>query len=303
MRERILTFAEVDGLRDRLWASARRPDAPIYAVLDGARDERIYSMICDSRAPWQSLYDGPLPDVVAAAAPHLVQLARDDYFSSDLIAHGFGNCWGIFVECAAPFEEVRRHLRRFLRVRDPDGERLLFRFYDPRILRVFLATCTAEQLATFFGPAVRFAVEGPGLAFTDFAPPADRTAAIEPPGVELFAIRREQLAAFSQLAEEIFVERAAESVAREWPHEHARLGDDGARALVRHGIGRARAHGLRTERDHLRWINLMMFIGHDFDADPRRPWAAILADARRTPSARLALVQERALHLHRGDEP
>jgi hypothetical protein len=41
-----------------------------------------------------------------------------------------------------------------------DGRELYFRFYDPRVLRVFLPTCTLQQTAEFFGPVSSYLVEG-----------------------------------------------------------------------------------------------------------------------------------------------
>jgi hypothetical protein len=55
---------------------------------------------------------------------------------------------------------LRRHLREFLRVRDEAGKRLIFRYYDPRILRVYLPTCWPAELNTFFGPISAFITEG-----------------------------------------------------------------------------------------------------------------------------------------------
>jgi len=52
------------------------------------------------------------------------------------------------------------HLRRFLTVRTEKGKKLLFRFYDPRVLRLYLPTCTSTELNTFFGPVERFVCEG-----------------------------------------------------------------------------------------------------------------------------------------------
>jgi len=44
-------------------------------------------------------------------------------------------------------------------VQTEDGRELYFRFYDPRVLRIFLPTCNAEEAATFFGPVRQFLVE------------------------------------------------------------------------------------------------------------------------------------------------
>ena len=52
-----------------------------------------------------------------------------------------------------------KHLRRLLRVQDESGRKLAFRFYDPRVLRVYLPTCTAEEAKQFFGPVPRILAE------------------------------------------------------------------------------------------------------------------------------------------------
>jgi len=54
---------------------------------------------------------------------------------------------------------IRRHLRKLLSVRGPKGEILLFRYYDPRVLRAYLPTCRPEELETVFGPIDRFWLE------------------------------------------------------------------------------------------------------------------------------------------------
>jgi Domain of unknown function (DUF4123) len=56
-------------------------------------------------------------------------------------------------------ETLRKHFRRFLRVTDESGRKLLFRYYDPRVLPIYLPTCTNEELTTGFGTVARFVVE------------------------------------------------------------------------------------------------------------------------------------------------
>ena len=55
--------------------------------------------------------------------------------------------------------ELRKHFRQFLLAALPDGKQVYFRFYDPRVLRVYLPTCTPEEIYRFFGPVWRFATE------------------------------------------------------------------------------------------------------------------------------------------------
>jgi len=39
-------------------------------------------------------------------------------------------------------------------------ESLFFRFYDPRVMRGYLPTCSPKQLAEFFGPVDFYIAEG-----------------------------------------------------------------------------------------------------------------------------------------------
>ena len=55
---------------------------------------------------------------------------------------------------------LRDHFREFHTVELPDQRTVLFRYYDPRVLRSFLPACNAAELASFFGPVQSFIVEG-----------------------------------------------------------------------------------------------------------------------------------------------
>jgi len=76
-----------------------------------------------------------------------------------LHAEQWGNSWGCFVWALADFKALRRHFRRFLMVEDERAKRMYFRFYDPRVLRVFLPTCTTAEALEFFGPIKYFVME------------------------------------------------------------------------------------------------------------------------------------------------
>jgi hypothetical protein len=62
--------------------------------------------------------------------------------------------WGIFLTSRADLRSLRNHFRRFLMVLDPDGRKLYFRYYDPRVLRVYLPTCNAEEREIVYGDVV-----------------------------------------------------------------------------------------------------------------------------------------------------
>lgn len=144
-----------------LWPPDSPPGLSVWAVLDCARDERIYPALRTSRLDYLCLYSGRLPHSLERAAPHLVELHPSYAFTSQLIEAGWGKSWGIFLRIADS-ANLRHHLRSFLRVKDESGRILFFRYYDPRVLRVYLPTCRRDELAAVFGPVERFIVEDAG---------------------------------------------------------------------------------------------------------------------------------------------
>jgi RHS repeat-associated protein len=100
------------------------------------------------------LYLGTAADTYGDNAPYLLQC---DGTLLDRIVRDYGDtAWGLFIIADAQFDAVRRHLRQFLRVRSPGGDDWQFRFYDPRILPLFLNSSTPDELNTFFGPIDAF---------------------------------------------------------------------------------------------------------------------------------------------------
>ena len=146
-----------------LQALATEGSAPssVWAVLDGARSPAIHLALIESRLEYRSLYSGRLPPELGRASPQLVELPAGHRLRARLLDAGLGRSWGIFLVTDEP-DNLRHHLRRWLKVRSANGRRYLFRFYDPRVLRAWLPTCTPDELARFFGPVQRFVCEGAG---------------------------------------------------------------------------------------------------------------------------------------------
>src|SRR3982750_2747742 len=129
-----MAYPDIDRLREILWpAAAGRPSGEVYALLDGARDPRIYPILSRSLTDSCCLYTGELPRALAEVAPYLVALGRDSKLTAGLTEGGWGQSWGVFLSSTAILQDLRRHFRRFLRVQDESGRRLIFRFYDPRV--------------------------------------------------------------------------------------------------------------------------------------------------------------------------
>jgi hypothetical protein len=149
-------------LIDILWPAGDDPDArQVHWLLDGARDPEIVNLIRASGLEYTCLFAGQLHPRLEAAAPYLVHLPSASPAAKQLLGRGWGRAWGIFTVAASDMSLARQrlHFKKFLRVQTERGQTLAFRYYDPRVLNVFLPTCTSEELRTFFGPVIRLMAE------------------------------------------------------------------------------------------------------------------------------------------------
>jgi hypothetical protein len=133
--------------------------ANVFAVLDGASVPDLLASLRERQPEYICLYRGELKPDIAEVAPYLVRLETDAEFTSWLLGKGWGKHWGIFALTFADLPEMRRHLRSFLTVYSEEGKPMLFRYYDPRVLRVYLPTCTDAELVKVFGPIEAFLLE------------------------------------------------------------------------------------------------------------------------------------------------
>jgi hypothetical protein len=132
---------------------------PLYALLDAAREPSVLKVILESKEEHQSLYEGPQGAQLAHFAPYLIRVPQKSALLDTLAQQAWSKSWGVFVTCDMPLKELRTHFRHFLTVKLPDGSQVYFRYYDPRVLRLFLPTCFPEETTQFFGPVKHFLME------------------------------------------------------------------------------------------------------------------------------------------------
>lgn len=127
----------------------------LFGVFDGARHERVAPM-CQQGVEHACLYRGDVDPRLQAVAPWIV--AEGDETLAALIDEGVGRAWGFVGECRGDLAVAMRHWRGLLKVR-AGGQEVLFRFYDPRVLRTYLPSLDKEGAQAFFGPFRRLFVE------------------------------------------------------------------------------------------------------------------------------------------------
>jgi hypothetical protein len=153
------TLAQLTQL---LWPNGDHLQSPqVYWLLDGARDPDIAGLVRFGNLEHACLFTGRLHPRLQAAAPYLVHLSAGSPTTNLLLGRGWGKAWGILI-VAPPnvtLNQQRLHFKKLLRVQTEDRRELVFRFYDPRVLNLYLPTCTREECRTVFGPVSRFVAE------------------------------------------------------------------------------------------------------------------------------------------------
>lgn len=153
-----MTPEDRQAILQALWPPGVGSRLGVWAILDCARDPRIYLALLESGLEFRCLYSGTLPRALEMVAPHLVELSPGSRLTARWLAEGWGQAWGVFLKIDDP-SNLRHHLRKFLKVRSDVGQRLLFRYYDPRVLRAYLPTCNQDELQQVFGPIDSFLTE------------------------------------------------------------------------------------------------------------------------------------------------
>src|SRR5215475_5058783 len=236
----------------------------LFAVMDSARDPNIPIELRRKGAEFSSLYRGEPEEYLSSVAPYLVSLDPKSELMWWLLTTGWGKSWGIFLVSSANFETLRRHFRRFLLVHDTAGNELYFRFYDPRVLRTFLPTCTGAETKRFFGPVGIYLIEaenGEAVSFfsrrtagtirvaelngwSDAALIADGSSAEVTPKLvnRRLRIRQEQMNVFSDYMNKSFARRAALYLRESHPHATDSMTVAELHEFIDSGVDRAARH-------------------------------------------------------------
>ncbi|HLJ25856.1 MAG TPA: DUF4123 domain-containing protein [Candidatus Angelobacter sp.] len=268
----------------------------VFAIVDACVDRKrvmhkAYNEMGPSRAI--SLFQGTYMEGYDAAAPYLFHVDREvlEWIPAKLDQ----SRWGVFVMTKEPREVLVPHLQRFLMVTLPDGRKGYFRYYDPRILGAYLPTCQPAELQTFFGAVRGFATmdETGNMVFELSAAPCAGYSQlpIHPSG--LWAIRAEQMAAFSDLSKEHFAKKVVAHLQEFFPEHCELLGEGCVRRFVHDGIQAAYEYGITTEPEVCVFVDFLFAFGSEFEQDAQFEWAkTILKDRSRSAADRIAQVRK-----------
>jgi hypothetical protein len=117
----------------------------------------------------------------------------------------------------------------------------------------------------------------------------------------MLRIRPEQLDAFETARLMQFADTAVAHVRATRPLYFEAAGEAAVRESVCGALAKARRYGIRRGEDLLRFLNVCLILGFDFDEDGRYPWARpLLEDAAVDAGLRVANVVASADAMLRG---
>ena len=196
----------------------------------------------------------------------------------------------------------------------------MLRFFDPRVLRALLPTCTPGQLRLIFGAGslfTYFMLEGdePGIAVAYAGnsrglmmcrlqlegEQEDSSAMVQLEPVEEvdplrdlkgatadgLVLREDQIKILEMAQQESIEKALLEELQQVAPYQCVELGEEKMREFVRYGSARPRRYGLRSQSEVVSYLRLMLTLGKNFDEDPILPWARDFLTRRTSPSKKL----------------
>lgn len=132
---------------------------PNYVILDAAKMLLEMETAKELTKQHVCLYKGKKATKFGGVAPWLFVYKENGPLAKWLYKNSKKQSWGVYLYTEKPYEELYEHLRKFLLVKTEDNKEKYFRYYDPRVLNVFLPTCEPTQFQDFFGPIKAYFAE------------------------------------------------------------------------------------------------------------------------------------------------
>ena len=142
----------------------------LFAIIDAARSPLVRPLLDKAGSPFECLFTlDDMPADVKAYAPYVAELRPQSRLLELLTHHGWNEHWCSYAVSASSLEQMRVHLKKFLVVKLDDDREVFFRFFDPRVMRVFIPACAQEEAERFFGDITAFFCSDAEGACMEFA--------------------------------------------------------------------------------------------------------------------------------------
>ncbi|SFO69901.1 protein of unknown function [Ectopseudomonas composti] len=269
-----------------------------YLLLDGAQIDNLLAQLyqLDDAPHLHRLYQGTLYQDLADIGPVLVQLSCANRLEEHFAEHWQATA-GVWLETDASEQDLTEHLRSLVHA-NVQGMTVLLRYYDPRVMRHWLAELPDEERNYLMGPVkrARIATRGgenePIELQRQAASPAARYD--DTPWLHL---SDEQVERLNRAQLETFDEQVLVHIDHYFPDCLAGKNVAARQAWAVSCRQSANAHGYSAADQVVQWANLRAVLGTEFPQAPaHQPYRQILDTPQLRPEQRLERL---ALELQR----
>ena len=160
MLKKIETVEEAQvSVSDLLWETAERENCRLFGIVDSARNDEVFRYMIEGEMDFRSLFEGTMDVQSYGVSGFLVDCQKGSPLMKWMTTEVWGDNCCIFFTSKASFDDLFAHFQKFNRVYLEGDEVVLFRFYDPRVLRTYLPTCNSKEIDLFFGEIESFFAE------------------------------------------------------------------------------------------------------------------------------------------------
>ncbi|WP_022961981.1 DUF4123 domain-containing protein [Halopseudomonas pelagia] len=263
-----------------------------YLLLDGAQIDNVRKRIYELEpAPeFHLLYQQTRYAELADVGPVLVRAEP----SSALLSE-FKSLWeasaGIALDSSMPESNLVSHLRSLIHLRSNADVVLLFRYYDPRILRTWLASLGEAERARIMGPVANIHLRPSATEpVQTYHNPTLTQGQVydERPWLRLDS---DQLALLNAARQQCFDQRLIEHVNQWFPTCLASADEQERQAWAAQCRSRAAEYGYSSANEVARWAGCVALLGTHFpEAAEHEVFRTLLSQPQATPMQRLDKV-------------
>lgn len=260
-----------------------------YLVLDGAQIDgllrRIYELEPDPE--FHLLYQQTRYAELADVGPVLVRAEPSSNLYAEFQSHWMATA-GVRFDSPMPESSLVEHLRSLIHLRTSGDVVLLFRYYDPRILHLWLESLNDAERAHAMGPIANIQLLDPQTGQTQVYQNPTLTDGQAYDSAPWLQMDSDQLAQLNMARQQCFDQRLIEHVNTWFPACLANVGEQGRQEWAAQCRSQAAEYGYSTAREVARWAGCTALLGSQFPTAPEHEiYRALLTEPQATPMQRL----------------
>lgn len=133
---------------------AGKEGCDLFGIFDSARNVDFIKNLVPGDVKYRSLFQGTMFEQSSVLSGYLVECKKESPLFRWMTTKAWSKGCCIYLTSMSSFDELFSHFQKFNRVRMENDKVVLFRYYDPEVLRAWLPGCSRIELDTFYGETV-----------------------------------------------------------------------------------------------------------------------------------------------------